>query len=252
MNSATYYNSQGVLCKNIPAPDSSFEQQYIAVRGKEERLYPDAILRQLPQVPAEHTAAREWEIRKQSARNLMRYCRRQQARQILEIGCGNGWLSHQLSTLPHTTVMGLDINLAELQQAARVFNKPNLSFIYDVFTEDFMPGLQFDAIVFAASIQYFPSLHTILPAALQKLAPGGSIHITDSYFYTSIAAQQQAAAATKAYYKQLGFPQMSSYYFHHTLVNLLPYRHRIKRHAPAWLRMLKRQTTAFSWIIITH
>ncbi|BAV05564.1 hypothetical protein FLA_1571 [Filimonas lacunae] len=240
-----------MFCRKALTLAGDFEQSYVSVRAQEQRLYPDAVLRQLPQLPHTHAAGKEWQIRKQSSRNLLRYCYRQQARQILEIGCGNGWLSHQFSTLPQAEVIGMDINFTELQQAARVFAKPNLSFVYDVFTANFLPYRQFDVIVFAASIQYFPSLHGILPVALQKLAPGGSLHITDTYFYASAAAQQQAIHNTKDYYHQLGHPHMSNYYHHHTLADLQPYHYQVKQHAPTWLRRLKKQTTAFPWIIIT-
>ncbi len=69
---------------------------------------------------------------KRTARRLVHYLgARKKTLEILEVGCGNGWLTHQLADIPGTRVTGLDINFTELQQAARVFsNDPNLRFIH--------------------------------------------------------------------------------------------------------------------------
>ncbi|MEI9943399.1 MAG: hypothetical protein WDN26_04195 [Chitinophagaceae bacterium] len=44
---------------------------------------------------------------------------------------------------------------------------------------------QFDIIIFAAAIQYFPSLAGIINTALDLLKEDGEIHIIDSHFYHS-------------------------------------------------------------------
>ena len=104
---------------------------------------------------------------------------------ILEIGCGNGWLSHQLSGVPGSRVIGLDPNLGELRQAARIFRKqPNLKFIYGDFYSAVLQDLSFDIIVMAANlIHCFPSLPAIVKDALTHLRPRGELHILDSCFY---------------------------------------------------------------------
>ncbi len=49
---------------------------------------------------------------------------------ILELGCGNGWLSHLLSQSLQRDVCGIDVNRTELTQAARMFgHDQRLSFI---------------------------------------------------------------------------------------------------------------------------
>jgi len=97
------------------------------------------------------------------------------------VGCGNGWLSHQLSGIPGNRVLGLDRDLSVLRQAARVFRQqPNLKFMCGDFYSDIMTGLTFDTIIFAASIQYFPSTNEILGASLLRLKEKGEIHILDT------------------------------------------------------------------------
>src|SRR6185437_11173827 len=126
-----------------------FEKQYIQVRSLEGRLYTDQELLHLPDIEPGHPHFREWQTRRLSTRRA--------SMDILEIGCGNGWLSHQLAELPGTRVTGVDINFTELQQAARVFNNdPNLRFIHGDIRSGILEDRTFDVIVFAASLQYFP------------------------------------------------------------------------------------------------
>src|SRR5450755_3134227 len=96
--------------RTTPA-DFLFEKKYITTRGLENRLYSDDELLRLPDIESEHTHYKEWQLRKKSSQRLMRYlAARKKALDILEIGCGNGWLSHQLAEIPGSRVTGLDIN----------------------------------------------------------------------------------------------------------------------------------------------
>src|ERR1700753_951658 len=98
-----------------------FEKKYIVIRSLENRLCTDEELSKLPEIAAEHPHRREWEMRRQSARRLVRYLSgRRKTQEILEIGCGNGWLTHHLAEIPGNEGPGMDINFTELQQGARV------------------------------------------------------------------------------------------------------------------------------------
>ena len=117
------------ILTNIQVPgrtkraDILFEKKYITTRGLENRLYNDEELEKLPDIDAGHTHYREWLMRKRSSQRLVRYlAARKKSMDILEIGCGNGWLSHQFANIPGSQVTGVDINFTELQQAARVFS----------------------------------------------------------------------------------------------------------------------------------
>ena len=103
---------------------------YLNVREKEGRLYPDEIVARLPFMPSGHPLVTEWRARSASARRLVRYLNSlQKSLFILDLGCGNGWLSNLLADTRHI-VIGLDQNPYELKQAARVFlSNPNLTFL---------------------------------------------------------------------------------------------------------------------------
>jgi len=192
-----------------------FEDLYIAVRQQEKRIYTDEQLQLLPDI--DHIYYDEWKIRKRSSERLRAYlAKKQRFLKILEVGCGNGWLSAKLSNIPNTRVTGLDINQLEIEQANRVFKKDNLEFIYDSFNDNTFDSEKFDVIVFAASLQYFPSVINVLKLALTILRAGGEIHIIDTPFYTPDEAEK-ADERSHRYYAALGIPEMAEHYFHHSI-----------------------------------
>ena len=228
-----------------------FEKKYIVIRSLENRLATDDELMKLPDTPAEHPHHREWEMRKRSAQHLVRYLGgRKKVLEILEVGCGNGWLTHQLAELPGTKVTGVDINFTELQQAARVFsNDPNLRFIHGDIRSDTLGDRRFDVIVFAAAIEYFPSLKKILHFSLTLLKPGGEIHVIDSPFFRPEQIER-AKRQSQAYFASFGYPEMAEYYYHHPIGDLRSF-HFVLLHNPHSVRSrFMRVNNPYPWIRI--
>src|SRR5687768_10150066 len=95
---------------------------YLCVREKEGRLYPDDVVRHLPFVPEDHPLHGEWQARAASCNRLVGYLARAPRHlNILELGCGNGWLANRIASNVKGRIIGLDGNRAELSQAYRVF-----------------------------------------------------------------------------------------------------------------------------------
>src|SRR5215471_14770463 len=133
---------------------------YLRVRRKEGRVYTDEIVARLPELPSGHPLQAEWLLRAASAERLTRYLARlQRPMTVLELGCGNGWLTNRIASVPGTQVVGLERNRLELSQAARVFaGNECLSWLEaDIHCAPFV-GRPFDAIVVACAIQYFADL----------------------------------------------------------------------------------------------
>src|SRR5579859_1218772 len=170
---------------------------------------------------------------------------------ILEIGCGNGWLSHQLAGIPGSEVTGLDINFTELQQAARVFNDdPNLRFVQGDIRSGVLQDHLFDCILFAASIQYFPSLKKVIYFCLSQLKPGGEIHIMDTLFYR-MKDIEGAKRRTIAYYTSLGYPEMADFYFHHCVDDWRSFHHQILFRPYSVMNKVLGRNDPFPWIVIS-
>lgn len=233
-------------------PANLFEERYIACRSRENRLYTDEEVAQFPDCPASHTHYREWSLRKISFKKLSAYLeRKKKPLRILDIGCGNGWLAHRLSSICGCRVTGIDINFTELQQAARICNGiRTLTFVYGDIRSGILAGNLYDIILFSASIQYFKSPAHILELCLRHLEPDGEIHITDTRFYPP-QETEAAKKRTEEYYRSIGMPGMSEYYFHHSLHSLAQFRHSILYDPSVLVNRLRRNPLPFPWIRIT-
>jgi len=227
---------------------------YLQVRQKEGRIYSDEVLARLPEVPPGHPLAGEWRVRRDSAARRWRYLAAlRRTLVILELGCGNGWLSHQMAGIPTGRVWGMDRESFELAQAGRVFRLPNLGFLAaDIFKPPF-PARAFDIIVLASVIQYFDDLRNLVQVLLNLVKPGGEIHLLDSPLYAE-AEIPAARQRTQAYYTSLSFPEMAECYFHHSLATLTPFAP-IYLYRPGGLgahfkRWSGRAASPFPWVCI--
>lgn len=228
-----------------------FAQQYILLRYKEGRIYSDKQVAELPEIDKEHKHYNEWQVRKNTSGRLIKYfINKKRDLEILEVGCGNGWLSAKLSAVPLSKVTGIDINAAELSQAKRVFRQiGNVEFFNCSLQNEMFSGRKFDIIVFAASVQYFSSLKKVLSDSLEMLKLGGEIHIIDSHLYKQNGISA-ARLRSNEYYRAIGFPEMSDQYFHHTLGDLKLFNHDILYDPNSIINKLKKNKNPFYWVII--
>jgi len=247
---ATIENHQQQFSYNQPG---LFEAQYYLLRKKENRIYTDDELLQLPRIDASHPYCKEWRIRKNSAGRLIKWLQQKDtALNILEVGCGNGWLSAQLSLINEASVTGIDINFAELQQAQRVFvDHKNLHFILGGL-RDCIPGDKiFDVIVFAASLQYFSSLKEIISLALQHLSLPGEIHIIDTHFYPQDKVDG-AKQRTENYFISIGQEEMANFYFHHCIDDLNQFNHSVLYDPNALFNRFGKSKNPFYHVVIKN
>jgi cyclopropane fatty-acyl-phospholipid synthase-like methyltransferase len=230
-----------------------FGQEYHAVREKEGRLYSDEELLYLPQISRHHPHYGEWKLRKESCDRLREYLKKKGRKlAILDIGCGNGWLSHRLAGIPGCEVTGLDTGIMELEQARRVFSHiPCLRFIHGSIGAKEIEKEQFDMVVFAASLQYFSSLAGTISMAQDKLKPGGEIHILDTAFYDN-EGREKARQHTRRYYTGLGFPGMAAYYFHHGTEELKRFHYKTLYQPSFFRHHLLQNRNPFPWVCIKN
>ena len=229
----------------------AFEKLYMQLRRKGQRVYSDDDVRNLPQIAATHLHFKEWLLRKRSCQRLIEYLdQKNKPLHILEIGCGNGWLSAQLAKNTSGRVVGMDINKEELAQAARVFSDiPNLEFIPGDIRSGQLEHNSFDIIVFAASLQYFSSLTEIMQPAFQSLRGGGEVHILDTNFYKKNEVDV-ARQRTKDYYASLGFPEATNYYYHHCIEDLKNFSAKILYDPVSWMNKFSKNKYPFFWVCI--
>ncbi|WP_436515153.1 class I SAM-dependent methyltransferase [Ekhidna sp. To15] len=201
------------------------EEAYLKIRDKEKRIYSDMEVKILPYgIPKSHVHFKEWKIRQLSLEKLISITQEKNYKRILDLGCGNGWMSHQLSKR-NFEVVGLDINDFELEQARRVFKKDNLSFIYGDIFDDLQIGT-FDLVVVSAAFQYFQDPQKLIKRLFKYLNPEGDVIVMDTFFYEpgEVAKAQERSIG---YYTKMEVPQMSKYYFHHCKDVFKPFRSKL-------------------------
>ena len=245
---------ENVLVLSNPAENSRFEENYFAVREAENRHYSDRELMQLPDVQEDHQHAAEWALRKHSCLKLRAFLeRKRRLLTILDLGCGNGWMANDLTSLKGAIVCAVDLNMAELEQGARVFSENlQLQFCYaNIFEPVFYPG-SFDQIILSSVIQYFPNVKHLLHRLRELLTFDGEIHIIDSNLYhkkTIVSARLRS----QEYYHELGFSNMDKFYHHHSMSDLNAFSPRIMYHPQRLSERLFNKSEIrppFPWICI--
>ena len=243
---------------NGAAGSGDWTAAYLRAREREGRLYPDATVAALPDVPITNPLRSEWLQRADSTGRLVAVLgRRPRPIEILEIGCGNGWLSNRLAQIPGASVVGLDANDVELDQARRVFvGRSNLRFVRADVRTAVPPEPAPDVIVLASVVQYVADLPALVRQLLGWLAPRGEVDLLDSPLYRT-EDRAAARARSRTYYASIGVPEMAASYHHHEWHELdgfaadLRYRPDSVR-ANFERRVLGRPRSPFPWLVIRN
>ena len=230
-----------------------FTKTYLDIREREQRLHDDATVRLLPNAPFDIRNAKEWPIRKRSADRLVKYLSGKGAIQVVEIGCGNGWLINYLSQTLSCDFCGVDINEPELLQAARLFSNDNKTFAHADILSPYNTVFKADVFVLAGAVQYFEEFPDLINTLLSLLYPGGEIHILDSPFYhdRDIAAAKERS---KSYFMNTGVEAMQDYYFHQSWESLQQFNFQILYDPTTPINRLRRLVSIdspFPWLKIT-
>ncbi|WP_355604065.1 class I SAM-dependent methyltransferase [Xanthomonas cannabis] len=245
----------GVFVQRSLVPDP-FEDRYLQVRRKEGRLYTDAQVRSLPRPGGKLGASLEWQVRALSSDLLVQHLRARAGEgAILELGCGNGWLSQRLAQSLQRDVCGIDVNRTELAQAARVFgHDQRLSFVAADIHTLAVPQDVFDVIVVPACIQYFADPGALLVRLLAQLRDGGELHILDSPLYANPQRANDSAARSLRYFAELGVPALAEQYHQHTYATFdrfaVEWRFDPRRLGARVRRLLRLQQPHFPWLCL--
>lgn len=226
----------------------NFEDGYVEIRRKEGRILEEKEINLLPNLPWKHRYHGEWKLRKDSLNRFLAYVgKRKIEGAVLDLGCGNGWFTNQMSQTKAPLVLGMDVNIHELNQANAIFRNERLKFCYgDIFDRPFQLE-SFRLITLNASVQYFSSFSGLINELLSLLEPSGEIHIIDSPFYkpSQVAFARQR---TEEYYGHLGMREFSKNYFHRSWPELEEFDYQVKYMPGLRSRLLN--NSPFPWIII--
>lgn len=253
INLSKFNSDEGVYILS-PISDT-FEDIYLKVREKENRVYSDAELILLPFASSSSPHKSEWDLRSKSFQRFKDYLKTKKSElNILDLGCGNGWFCGQLSKSFNHNFYLVDVNLTELIQGRKVFISEHLRFIYADIFEAELPVKCFDYILINAAIQYFPDISLLLNRLLTLLKANGEIHIIDSPIY-SIDEAIKAKERTRNYYSSIGFPEMSDNYHHQTWEDIQKFNYQIFYNPLTLVNNFKKifvKDSPFPWIKITR
>lgn len=163
-----------------------------------------AYYRSLPRVNAGDPQAARWRVRQESFRNLVRVLPRLGRRplRVLDLGAGNGWLSHRLTALGHRCVAVDWLDDVEDGLGARRHYPVGFTCVQADFDDLSMAPGQFDLAIFNASLHYSPDFARTLRHAREMLVAGGVLVVMDSPVFATdqggrrmLAAQQLDAGA---------------------------------------------------------
>ena len=200
-------------------PWRDFTAAYLRVREKEGRVLSDAQLLKLPRFEGDSALQKEWLLRADSAQRLLKILHKEfpNGANLLDLGCGNGWFTKTLVNAGFNAT-GIDVNLPELEQAARVFKHKNVSFVFaDVF--ELEPEEAFDVVIISAVLQYFPSPKALFKRLFEVNPALKKIYILDTNFYSE-AEKPEAKKRSENYYAQHGETAMAQHYHHFSVEDL--------------------------------
>jgi ubiquinone/menaquinone biosynthesis C-methylase UbiE len=228
----------------ITEPLSSFEEEYKSIRDKEGRWLSDEAVKKLPLIDVSSPMVSEWKKRAWMLNKLETYMSLGSFDNVLDIGCGNGWMTNRISKLAQNNTTGLDVGKKELEQAARCFGNEKVQFTC-CSDWSLLPKEGFDLITFAGSFHYFDPTPDFWEMLLSLLRTGGEIHILETQFYQAkeVAAAQQRS---QEYFEKMG---ATVDYYKHLSWDVLPENHEII-YLPGGLNKLFKNRSPFPWIRI--
>jgi methylase of polypeptide subunit release factors len=182
---------------------TSFLEGYARVRSAEGWGSTDpGYYRSLPEVTPRDRSAKIWRVRQLSFRvfldQVVRPLERATGRGLvaLDLGAGNGWLSHRLAKRGHA-VAAVDITvddrdgLGAIKHFRGAWNREaGPEFIAVQADYDRLPfrSEQVDLVVFNGSFHHSPDYETTIGEARRVLRPGGLLVVLDTPFYSMAAA----------------------------------------------------------------
>jgi SAM-dependent methyltransferase len=183
-----------------------FVDQYRVVREREgyRRRDPEFYQR-LPDVPRGDPHHDEWHVRRQS----LAHVERQLAdvlgvgsRRVLDLGAGNGWLSHRFAARGHQ-VVAVDLLDDETDGlgACRHYRTPFAAVQADFDALPFEPG-QFDVVILGGSLHYSPAPPATLSEAARMLTGTGALVVMDSPMFARRGDGEQMVAAVRRQFRE--------------------------------------------------
>ena len=161
-----------------------FIRQYRLVREREGyRVAAPDYYRGLPSVGPADPHEVEWRLRRESYQHLQRHVLPRVwfvTMRVIDVGAGNGWLSHRLASVGHEVVAVDRLDDEEDGLGACRHYATRFPCVQADFDAPPFAPRQFNLVVFNGSLHYSPDVAATLARARRLLAPGGTLVVMDS------------------------------------------------------------------------
>ncbi len=168
-------------------------------RKKDNRIWSDEEAVEFPKTFFYNLHREEWATKAELAESIRHYLHHEakSVYSILEVGCGCGWFSHQLSGLTEGPILGIDEEASQIEQATRLFATENLTFRRGDFFQARLRKNSFDYIILMDTHQWLGTIEQIATRAKSLLTPGGELHILSSSLPSSRTIQKHSETFSK-------------------------------------------------------
>ena len=191
------------------ATRAQFLADYAKIRHAEGRASRDsAYYRSLPNCDLTGNNSTQWKIRARSfhffLRNILAREEQRFGRKLdlLDLGAGNGWMSHQLTSRGHR-VVALDIFSDDQDGLGAFSHYPMpISAVVGEFDHPPFRDSSFDLAIFNASFHYSADYARTLTRVRDCLRPSGRLVIIDSPFYEIPEHGERMRAERQAFFEQ--------------------------------------------------
>ena len=236
--------------------DKSFESLYLQTLKKEKRFYDIDEVKLLPYASQRNPHKNEWALRTKSYLRFRDYLsKKTSSLNILDLGCGNGWLSGQLAKEFNHNYFCVDINLAELEQGAMLFKNENIAFIHVDILSSTLPVDTFNIVIINSVLQYFSNVGDLMKEVFSISKSYGEVHIIDTPFYNTKEILQEKNKTLK-HFTSIGLPNMANKYYHHTFDEIKYFRHQFLYNPDTLKNKLSsfifEKDSPYPWILITR
>ena len=196
---------------------AQFIHEYTEVRRAEGRGSTDGTFyRALPVQDLSGRQSEDWRIRSISYQKLIERILTQNgwkeggAPRILDLGAGNGWLSHRLAARGYQTIAVDLLTNKEDGLGAQVHYPATFTSVQAEFDHLPFESNQFGLAIFNASFHYATNYELTLGEALRVLGSGGRVAIMDSPVYRNGSSGEEMVREREATFRdEYGFASNS-------------------------------------------